>query len=171
MSWWCLRSPSLLATTMVASFPSGPTACSTSPWATAARVATLGQRPKPVRSVGKHLAHRCFGPNSRSGIPGAARQPLCGLHGRQRRDLGLWAKDSPWRFTFDRDNGDLWAGDEGQNSFEEVDLVVKGGNYGWNTLECGHCFSPRTGCDPSGTLLPVIEYSANKGCSVIGGHV
>ena len=86
---------------------------------------------------------------------------------------GIWAYGLriPWRFTFDRDNGDLWAGDEGQNSFEEVDLVVKGGNYGWNTLECGHCFSPRTGCDPSGTLLPVIECSANKGCSVIGGHV
>jgi hypothetical protein len=52
-----------------------------------------------------------------------------------------------------------------------VDLVVKGGKYVWNTLEGGHCFSPRTGCDPSGTSLPVVGYSANKVCSVIGGHV
>ena len=59
----------------------------------------------------------------------------------------------------------------GQNSFEEVDLVQRGGNYGWNTLEGNHCFSPRSGCDPTGTLPPVIEYSANKGCSVIGGYV
>ncbi|CUV05659.1 protein up-regulated by thyroid hormone-putative PQQ-dependent glucose dehydrogenase [hydrothermal vent metagenome] len=43
--------------------------------------------------------------------------------------MGLWA-GYLWRFTFDRKNGDLWAGDEGQNSFEEVDLVVEGGNYG-----------------------------------------
>ena len=88
-----------------------------------------------------------------------------------RGEIWAYGLRNPWRFTFDRENGDLWAGDVGQNSFEEVDLVVKGGNYGWNTLEGGHCFSPRTGCDPSGTLLPVIEYSANKGCSVIGGHV
>jgi len=41
---------------------------------------------------------------------------------------------NPWRFTFDRSNGDLWTGDECQNSFEEVDLVVKGGNYGWKAV-------------------------------------
>ena len=59
----------------------------------------------------------------------------------------------------------------GQNSFEEVDLIQRGGNYGWNTHEGDHCYSPRSGCDPSGTLPPVIEYSTNKGCSVIGGYV
>jgi glucose/arabinose dehydrogenase len=59
----------------------------------------------------------------------------------------------------------------GQNSFEEVDLIQKGGNYGWNTLEGNHCYSPRADCDSSGKLPPVIEYSASKGCSVIGGHV
>ena len=88
-----------------------------------------------------------------------------------REEIWAYGLRNPWRFSFDLQNGDLWAGDVGQNSFEEVDLVRKGGNYGWNTLEGNHCFSPRTGCDASGTLPPVIEYSANKGCSVIGGHV
>ncbi len=88
-----------------------------------------------------------------------------------RGEIWAYGLRNPWRFSFDRQNGDLWAGDVGQNSFEEVDLVHKGGNYGWNTLEGNHCFSPRTGCDPSRSLLPVIEYSTSRGCSVIGGYV
>ncbi|MCH7736381.1 MAG: PQQ-dependent sugar dehydrogenase [Chloroflexi bacterium] len=88
-----------------------------------------------------------------------------------RGEIWAYGLRNPWRFSFDRENGDLWTGDVGQNSYEEVDLVQRGGNYGWNTLEGAHCFSPRTGCDPTGTLLPVIEYSADKGCSVIGGYV
>ena len=87
-----------------------------------------------------------------------------------RGEIWAYGLRNPWRFSFDRENGDLWAGDVGQNSFEEVDLIQRGGNYGWNTLEGNHCFSPRTNCDPSGTLPPVIEYSASKGCSVIGGY-
>ncbi|MEE8464893.1 MAG: PQQ-dependent sugar dehydrogenase [Dehalococcoidia bacterium] len=88
-----------------------------------------------------------------------------------RGEIWAYGFRNPWRFSFDRQNGDLWAGDVGQNSYEEVDLVLRGGNYGWNTMEGGHCFSPRTGCDPSGTESPVIEYSADRGCSVIGGYV
>ena len=88
-----------------------------------------------------------------------------------RGEIWAYGLRNPWRFSFDRQNGDLWTGDVGQNSYEEVDLVQKGGNYGWNTLEGNHCFSPRTGCDPSGTLPPVIEYSTSRGCSVIGGYV
>ena len=85
----------------------------------------------------------------------------------------VWAYGlrNPWRFSFDRQNGDLWAGDVGQNSFEEVNLIEKGGNYGWNILEGNHCYSPKANCDPYGTILPVIEYGASNGCSVIGGHV
>ena len=86
----------------------------------------------------------------------------------------VWAyrlKNILWRFSFDRQNGDLWTRDVGQNSFEEVNLIEKGGNYGWNILEGSHCYSPRPECDPSGTILPVIEYSSSRGCSVIGGYV
>ncbi|NQW24232.1 MAG: PQQ-dependent sugar dehydrogenase [SAR202 cluster bacterium] len=85
----------------------------------------------------------------------------------------IWAYGfrNPWRFSFDRQSGDLWVGDVGQNSYEEVNLVVRGGNYGWNILEGAHCYASSAGCDGSGTILPVNEYGANKGCSVIGGYV
>jgi len=96
--------------------------------------------------------------------------PFVGVR-NAREEIWAYGLRNPWRFSFDRQNGALWAGDVGQNSFEEIDLVQKGGNYGWNTLEGGHCFSPRTGCDSTGTELPVIEYGSNRGCSVIGGYV
>jgi glucose/arabinose dehydrogenase len=84
-------------------------------------------------------------------------------------DLGM---RNPWRFSFDRQTGDLFIGDVGQDSWEEIDAerAGKGGlNYGWNVMEAGHCF--QGGCDPSGLTLPVAEYSHADGCSVTGGYV
>lgn len=85
----------------------------------------------------------------------------------------IWAYGlrNPWRFSFDRKTGDLWVGDVGQNLWEEINLVKKGRNYGWNTMEGAHCFRPRDGCDKTGLELPVAEYSSSQGCSVIGGYV
>lgn len=56
----------------------------------------------------------------------------------------IWAYGfrNPWRFSFDRANGRLFVADVGENSFEEIDVVQKGGNYGWNTMEGLHCFNP-----------------------------
>lgn len=108
------------------------------------------------------------GPGRRYDVP--ADNPFFGVT-NAREEISAYGLRNPWRFSFDRQNGALWAGDVGQDSFEEVNLIRKGGNYGWNTLEGTHCFSPRTGCDPDGTELPVIEYSASRGCSVIGGFV
>ena len=88
-----------------------------------------------------------------------------------RSEIWAYGLRNPWRFSFDEATGDLWTGDVGQNRFEEIDLVVRGGNYGWNVLEGTHCFSLKTGCDPAGTALPVLEYPINGGCSVIGGYV
>lgn len=112
-----------------------------------------------VSGVGPDSGYRVPPDNPFLGVPDA------------RGEIWAYGFRNPWRFSFDRQTGDLWAGDVGQNSYEEVDLVVRGGSYGWNKLEGGHCFSPRDGCDPSGTELPVIEYGSNKGCSVIGGYV
>ena len=109
-----------------------------------------------------------LGPDQEYRIP--TDNPFVGLPGT-KDEIWAFGFRNPWRFSFDRQTGDLWAGDVGQNSYEEVDLVLRGGNYGWNTMEGGHCFSPRADCDPSGTELPVVEYGADQGCSVIGGYV
>jgi glucose/arabinose dehydrogenase len=84
---------------------------------------------------------------------------------------------NPWRTSFDRVTGDLWIGDVGQNAWEEIDrgLVAegagKGANYGWNTMEASACFEPRRGCDESGLVAPIAEYSHDEGCTVVGGYV
>lgn len=88
-----------------------------------------------------------------------------------RGEIWAYGLRNPWRFSFDRDTGELWAGDVGQNRWEEIDLIRRGGNYGWNRLEGNHCFSVRD-CDRTGTVPPVWEYSLDgEPCSVIGGYV
>ena len=86
----------------------------------------------------------------------------------------IWAFGlrNPWRFSFDTAGGRLFAGDVGQDSFEEIDIIQRGGNYGWNTMEGAHCFNPPSACNQSGLLLPIFEYNHNDGSSaVIGGFV
>ena len=90
--------------------------------------------------------------------------------GRGRPEVWAYGLRNPWRFSFDRETGELWAGDVGQRQFEEIDVVRAGANYGWNTMEGAHCFE-RSVCDPSGLTLPVAEYSHAQGCSVTGGYV
>jgi len=78
---------------------------------------------------------------------------------------------NPWRFSFDRVTGQLWAGDVGQNAWEEVDHIVSGGNYGWNIMEGNACYNPPSGCSTSGLQMPRAVYGHNEGCSVTGGYV
>ncbi|MBZ5629452.1 MAG: PQQ-dependent sugar dehydrogenase [Acidobacteriia bacterium] len=78
---------------------------------------------------------------------------------------------NPWRFSFDSATGTLFAGDVGQDSFEEVDIVQKGANYGWNIMEGSHCFQPATGCNMTGLTLPINDYGRDQGGTVIGGFV
>ena len=92
--------------------------------------------------------------------------------GGGRGEIWAYGLRNPWRFSFDRDTGDLWAGDVGQNRWEEIDLIERGGNYGWNVLEGNHCFGVRDGCQREGMAAPVWEYSLDgEPCSVIGGYV
>jgi glucose/arabinose dehydrogenase len=84
-------------------------------------------------------------------------------------DYGL---RNPWRFSFDAATGDLWIGDVGQNAYEEIDHEPAGSggrNYGWNRREGLHAYSG--GDKPAAAVDPVIEYSHDSGCTVIGGFV
>jgi CubicO group peptidase (beta-lactamase class C family) len=92
-----------------------------------------------------------------------------------RRDAlpEIWAYGlrNPWRIAFDRQTGVLWCGDVGQDLWEEVDLIVKGGNYGWNVREGVHRFG-KNGVDPrSDVVEPIWEYHHEVGKSITGGHV
>jgi len=78
---------------------------------------------------------------------------------------------NPWRFSLDRATGRIFVADVGQDQFEEIDLLQKGGNFGWNTMEGMHCFNPASGCNQSGLVLPIVEYSHSEGNAVIGGFV
>jgi glucose/arabinose dehydrogenase len=88
----------------------------------------------------------------------------------------VWALGlrNPWRFSFDRQTGDLWLADVGQNLWEEINWIPgdsPGGlNFGWPIMEGTHCFASDV-CSKDGLTLPVLEYSHGAGCSVIGGHV
>lgn len=89
-----------------------------------------------------------------------------------RGEIWAYGLRNPWRFSFDRETGQLWAGDVGQNDWEEIDIITRGANYGWNIMEGTHCYPPGTAnCDRSDLTLPVIEYSSSEGCSIIGGYV
>ncbi len=89
----------------------------------------------------------------------------------------IWALGlrNPWRFSFDRETGDLFIADVGQNQFEEVNVQFAnsqgGENYGWNTLEGFHCFNSTT-CNQNGLTSPIIEYDHSQGdVSITGGMV
>ena len=96
--------------------------------------------------------------------------PFVGVSGA-KDEIWAYGLRNPWRFSFDRETGDLWLGDVGQGKWEEVDLIRKGHNYGWNTMEGAHCFSPSTGCIQTGLELPVAEYDHSDSCSISGGYV
>jgi glucose/arabinose dehydrogenase len=110
-------------------------------------------------------------------IPGT--NPFVGTPGA----LGeIWARGlrNPWRFGFDRQTGDLFIGDVGQSTREEIDFQLAsstgGENYGWHRMEGTLCYEPPEGdpgCDhnPPGMTLPILELAASDGnCSIIGGY-
>ena len=95
--------------------------------------------------------------------------------GREDARGEIWAYGlrNPWRITFDRETGDLWCADVGQNAWEEVNRLEKGKNYGWRALEGTHTYDAGTLAQLEGQELvpPVAEYSHREGVSVTGGYV
>lgn len=102
------------------------------------------------------------------GIP--ADNPFVGTPGA-RPEIWAYGLRNPWRFSFDPATGTLWCADVGQNRFEEIDVIERGKNYGWNVMEGAHCFKPESGCNTQGLTLPAKEYGRKKGVCVTGGHV
>ena len=99
--------------------------------------------------------------------------PFVGVAGA-RPEIWEYGLRNPWRFSFDASTGDLWIADVGQDAWEEVNVarIGTGGlNFGWNTMEGRHCFSPANSCSSRGITLPVSEYGHDQGCTVIGGAV
>jgi glucose/arabinose dehydrogenase len=93
----------------------------------------------------------------------------------RRGEIWAYGLRNPWRISFDRQTGDLFIGDVGQNAREEIDFQAAtstgGENYGWRIMEGTACYNPSTGCDQSGKVLPVAEYTHSLGCSVTGGYI
>ena len=86
-------------------------------------------------------------------------------------EIYAWGFRNPWRFSFDRQTGELWAGDVGQNEWEEIDRVDQGMNYGWDEREGAHCFDPPSACSTN-NVDPITEYGHVDGnISVTGGFV
>lgn len=88
-----------------------------------------------------------------------------------KEEIWAYGLRNPWRMSFDRETKTLWAADVGQNEWEEIDIIEKGGNYGWDTMEGTHCFEPSSGCNAAGLKLPVWEYGRDEGVTVTGGYV
>ena len=100
----------------------------------------------------------------------ATDNPFIGVAGA-REEIWAYGLRNPWRMAFDWDGGALWLGDVGQGAREEIDVIERGANYGWNRLGGSRCFDPPRGCNAVGTVPPVAEYSHELGCSVTGGVV
>jgi len=113
-----------------------------------------------------------------------AANPRCPSAGRSGAvpcpEIWAFGFRNPWRWSFDRATGDLWAGDVGEQSWEEVDVVEKGKNYGWPVREGRHCGRDYPGCPAPGTVLngglltdPVTEFGHVQAApyAVTGGYV
>ncbi len=102
-----------------------------------------------------------------------AGNPVCltGVSGGDEcPEIYAWGFRNPWRWSFDSLNGDLWVGDVGQGSLEEIDRVELGLNYGWNVREGTNCYPPGTASCAS-FENPITEYGRALGTSVTGGYV
>lgn len=99
-----------------------------------------------------------------------ADNPFVGTPGA-RGEIWAYGVRNPWRFSFDRLTGALWLADVGQNRWEEVDVVARGGNYGWNVYEGAMPYRNPDRRPPRDFAAPVFTYGHDAGCSITGGYV
>ena len=99
-----------------------------------------------------------------------ADNPFVGVGGA-RGEIWCYGMRNPWRCGFDRNTGDLWAGDVGQGQREEVDRIRRGGNYGWRVYEGTRSNLNPDGDPPTAYDAPLLDYDRAAGSTVIGGYV
>lgn len=108
---------------------------------------------------------------------GATEEDFAKYHPTAQAEIWDWGLRNPWQFSFDRETGDLWIADVGQNVWEEINFAPAGYggglNWGWKFLQGSHCFPDSLESCPLVGTLPVAEYEheAERSCSVTGGHV
>jgi glucose/arabinose dehydrogenase len=105
-----------------------------------------------------------------------ADNPFRGNHQGWKEEVWAWGLRNPWRFSFDRETGMLWTGDVGQVTWEEIDVIEKGKNYGWDCMEGPGPYDPAgersAACEGARDFVaPVWSYGRNEGISVTGGYV
>ena len=126
-----------------------------------------GQNNKTL--LGKILRIDVSGPGAGMPYKIPADNPFKGNTSGLREEIYAYGLRNPWRFSIDHTTGLLWAADVGQNKTEEIDIIEKGGNYGWNPMEGNDCYV--SGCDKSGLLMPILAYGRDLGASITGGYV
>ena len=98
-----------------------------------------------------------------------ASNPFFGNVDGAREEIFAFGFRNPWRFSISAD-GRIWAGDVGESSYEEIDFVTSGANYGWPIMEGSSCFESTT-CDQTGLTLPIFDYDRTFGTVVTGGYL
>lgn len=103
-----------------------------------------------------------------------ADNPLVGVAGAAP-EIWAYGLRNPWRMSFDRETGDLWIADVGQNALEEINLQpaasAGGENYGWRNREGSQCRPGETNCELPGAVDPIYDYAQDGSQSVTGGYV
>ena len=101
-----------------------------------------------------------------------AANPKCGpgANAQACPEIYAWGLRNPWRWSFDKSSAALWLGDVGQSAYEEVDLIERGGNYGWRCREGAHDYNTAN-CPTGGLIDPVADYGRTVGTTITGGFV
>ncbi|MEX2121115.1 MAG: PQQ-dependent sugar dehydrogenase [Pirellulales bacterium] len=97
--------------------------------------------------------------------------PFAGGQRGARPEIWAYGLRNVWRMSFDRETGTCWAADVGQDLWEEINLIERGGNYGWNLREGKHAFGPMGSVPRDDLIEPIWEYHHDVGKSITGGHV
>ena len=110
--------------------------------------------------------------NQNSGLEYAipSDNPFTDSSGSILKEIYAWGMRNPWRNSFDPVTGWLWSADVGQNTWEEINIIERGKNYGWRCYEGNHSFN-LSGCNYPEYIFPIWEYSHGLGCSITGGYV